>query len=363
MFFLDQSGRDQAIGLSHQAQSARQVAAWLMVCCVMVFGMIILGGVTRLTGSGLSMVDWQPIKGVIPPLTQADWQAAFDQYKQFPEFRYINQDMDLSGFKFIFLFEYGHRLLGRLIGIVFFLPMVWFWWQGKILKRYKPKLILMFVMGGMQGLLGWYMVKSGLVDDPHVSQYRLTAHLMLAVLIYGYMLYVARDLGELNDREPSWQVGSTRFESFLVVYILVMIASGGFVAGTHAGYIYNTFPLMNGVLFPDGLTALTPVWLNAFNNVLTIQFNHRWLAYGLIALVLFHRWRVNDASSPRLVAANWLMAAVAFQVGIGIITLLNKVPVALGALHQAGALVVFSASVMVLYSGRFDPGAVQRMVR
>ena len=300
------------------------------------------------------MVDWQPIKGLIPPLTEADWQRVFDDYKNFPEFQYVNTDMELTGFKFIFLFEYAHRVLGRLIGMAFFLPMLWFWWRGYLTPSLKPKLIVMFVLGGLQGLLGWYMVKSGLVDDPHVSQYRLTAHLCLAVLIYGYMLYVAWDLRDITQRDPRPDLRRSCFEWFLVIVVFVMIGSGGFVAGTNAGHIYNTFPDMNGDWLPAAVTALSPLWINSFENPVAIQFNHRMLAYFIIVLLLFNRFRaVSEPGPGRVSIANALLLALAIQVSLGIFTLLNKVPVALGALHQGGALLVFTLVVLQLHRSRY----------
>ena len=354
MFFLDTASPARSATYSHEQHVHRMVAWWLFICCAMIFSMVILGGVTRLTGSGLSMVDWQPIKGIIPPLSEARWLELFEEYKAFPEFQFVNQDMDLSGFKVIFLFEYWHRVLGRLIGLAFFIPFVVFWWRGYLSRRVTPKLIFLFILGGLQGLLGWYMVKSGLVDNPYVSQYRLTAHLCLAIVIYGYMLYVACDQMEFTSRSPDHAPPAHGFEWLLVLWVLLMIASGGFVAGTHAGYIYNTFPDMNGQLIPDGLTALSPVWMNAFNNVLTIQFNHRILAYVLVILALINRFRLgSDAPRERVMLANLMLAAVALQVGLGILTLVNQVPVTLGAMHQAGALIVFSVAILQLYRRRY----------
>ncbi len=330
------------------------VVVWLLTCCALVFAMVILGGVTRLTGSGLSMVDWQPIKGVIPPLSEAQWQAVFDDYKMFPEFRFVNKDMDLTGFKFIFLFEYGHRVLGRVIGMVFLLPMLWFLWQKRLSPALRPHLLTMFVLGGLQGLLGWYMVKSGLVNDPHVSQYRLTAHLCLAVAIYGYMLFVALELMHGDATTFMRKQGHHSFmPAGLVVLVFLMIASGGFVAGTHAGFIYNTFPDMHGQWFPDGLLALSPAWMNALANPLTIQFNHRWLAYLVFVLVLFHRIQVGRTGLQDLKGpANILVALVLLQVTLGVMTLLYQVPVVLGAAHQGGALLVFSAAVYQYQNSR-----------
>lgn len=330
------------------------VVSWLLVCCGLVFAMVVLGGVTRLTGSGLSMVDWQPIKGVIPPLSEDDWIRVFEQYQRFPEFIHVNQDMDLAGFKFIFLFEYAHRMLGRIIGLAFLLPMLWFWWSGRLSAAVKPHLLALFVLGGLQGLLGWYMVMSGLVDVPRVSQYRLTAHLGLAVVIYGYMLFVALELmrGDLVSFMHRVRHAS-RLPAVMLAMVFLMIASGGLVAGTHAGYIYNSFPDMHGQWIPDGLLAERPLWLNFFENPVTIQFNHRLLAYLLLILAVASRMKFAWAGlRPLLPAANLLIVLIVLQASLGIATLLNQVPVALGATHQAGALVVFTAAVWLFQRGR-----------
>ena len=220
----------------------RQVATWLLVCCALIFAMVVLGGITRLTGSGLSMVDWRPVTGLLPPLTDADWQTTFELYQQSPEYQKVNSHMDVADFKNIFWLEFLHRQLGRIIGLVFLLPFVVFCSKGYIARQEWPKYTLMFVLGGLQGVLGWYMVKSGLIDNPYVSQYRLTAHLVAAFLIYSYMFWVA-----LSRLYPA--AGTERHPWFgktlaLTVLILLTIVSGGFVAGLKAGKIYNTFPMM-----------------------------------------------------------------------------------------------------------------------
>ncbi len=250
----------------------RQVATWLFVCCGLVFAMVILGGVTRLTGSGLSMVDWKPIMGWLPPLNDAEWQRAFDMYKLSPEFLKVNAHMDVNAFKGIFWLEFLHRLLGRTIGIVFALPFIYFLAKGYVVRREWPKYLLMFVLGGLQGVLGWYMVKSGLIDNPHVSQYRLTAHLVAAILIYAYMFWVGLSLLHAKSAEQhhAWH-GRT---VLLTALIALTIISGGFVAGLKAGEIYNTFPMMGSYWIPPGLLALEPVWRNLFDNMTTVQLPH-----------------------------------------------------------------------------------------
>jgi len=330
----------------------RAVAIWLLVCCGLVFTMVVLGGFTRLTGSGLSMADWRPLMGWLPPLSDAEWQRVFDLYQQTPEFLKVNSHMDVDAFKSIFWLEFLHRLLGRTIGIVFLLPFVFFYVKGYIKAAEWPKYLLMFVLGGMQGVLGWYMVKSGLVDNPHVSQYRLTAHLFAAFLIYAYMFWVAMSLlfpaaGE--NRHP-WYKKSRA----LTILTSVTIISGGFVAGLKAGKIYNTFPMMGDYWVPPGTMALEPFWRNIFDNMTTVQFDHRILAITtLIAVVVFWlKARQADLPVRSRPAVNALLHTAVLQVALGITTLLMSVPVILGATHQGVAMLLFTVSLYILHSLR-----------
>jgi cytochrome c oxidase assembly protein subunit 15 len=318
----------------------------------MIYAMVVLGGVTRLTGSGLSMVQWDPLFGIVPPLNQDEWHKVFDLYKQSPEYNKINIGMDVEGFKRIYWYEFAHRLLGRSIGVVFFVPFLFFLTTGRIRRGLTPKLIVLFVLGGLQGLLGWYMVKSGLVDNPHVSQYRLTAHLALAVVIYAYMFWLA--LGLVTDNNPGGTPAAPRglrlFTGLAGGLVFITMLSGGFVAGLKAGFAYNTFPLMEGRWIPDDLLIQSPPWRNFFENVATVQFDHRVLAIVTFATIV-SLWLT--ASMHRLPAAarsglHFLLAAAILQVTLGIMTLLLRVPVALGAAHQAGALLLLTAS---LYAG------------
>ena len=327
----------------------RRIAFWLLICCAMVFVMVVLGGVTRLTHSGLSMVEWQPVTGILPPLNDAEWQAAFERYQQYPEYRKLNSTMDVDGFKSIFWLEFIHRLWGRTIGVVFALPFLWFWWRGAIDRRLAPKLVVMFVLGGLQGLMGWYMVKSGLVDRPDVSQYRLTAHLALAFLVYGYMLWVA--LGLLFAGDSRGRRGPHGLAMAVTALAAVTIMSGGLVAGIDAGFIYNTFPLMDGRLVPDGLFEMAPLVINAFENATMVQFNHRILAIAtaLAAAGLWLASRRNRLAGRARLAANTMLIVVALQVTLGIATLLTVVAVPLAAAHQAGAMVVFTALLWLVY--------------
>jgi cytochrome c oxidase assembly protein subunit 15 len=333
--------------------SDKPVALWLLVCCVLIFAMVVLGGVTRLTRSGLSIVEWDPIMGAIPPLTQTRWEETFDKYKQTPEYIKVNQGMSLEEFKDIFYVEWAHRLLGRLIGAVFMIPFLYFLVRRRITRELAPKLIVMFVLGGLQGVLGWYMVKSGLVDIPRVSPYRLTAHLAFAVVIYAYIFWTA--LGLLYPPEPRpaprW-LG--RFGAAVTTLIFLMILSGGFVAGNKAGFAFNTFPWMNGRFFPEGMYAMQPLWSNLFENIATVQFNHRLLAYLLCLVIPVFWWRAMRVALPAHTrrAVHFLLGWLAVQVLLGIATLLYVVPIPLAAAHQAGALVLFSLALMVLRSLR-----------
>jgi cytochrome c oxidase assembly protein subunit 15 len=330
-------------------QHRRTIALWLFACAALVFAMVVLGGVTRLTRSGLSIVEWDPIMGAIPPLSQTQWETLFEKYKLTPEYQKVNVGMDLEGFKGIFWLEYLHRLLGRLIGFVFLVPFLYFLARGRIERSLVPKLATMFVLGALQGLLGWLMVASGLVDVPRVSAYRLTAHLLLATAIYGYMVWTA--LGLLAaDRERAAPGARGGPAGTLLAAIVLMIASGGFVAGIRAGYAFNTWPLMHGRLFPEGIWALAPGWTNLFENIQTVQFVHRWLAMVVLALAVLVWARLRAvASQPAGAWAHLLPLAALAQVALGIATLVNVVPVPLGAAHQAGALVLFTVALAVLH--------------
>jgi len=346
-----------AVNRSTYINHSRPIAVWLLACCVLVYVMVVLGGVTRLTRSGLSIVEWDPIMGIIPPLSEPAWQDVFDKYKQFPEYQKVNQGMSLGEFKGIFYVEYAHRLLGRLIGVVFLVPLLYFWLTKRITRALVPKLFLLFVLGGAQGLLGWYMVKSGLIDNPHVSPYRLTAHLLLAVLIYAYMFWTAMTLlqpGMIRGRAGN----STRhYAGVVTVFVLLMIASGGFVAGTRAGFTFNTFPFMYDRWFPQGMWVLEPGWRNFFETQATVQFIHRHFAYLLVVLVLMLWWVVlRTAPTPLRARAHLLPLALFIQVGLGIATLVHVVPVPLAAAHQAGALLVLTAVLWLWHGLRYADG-------
>ncbi|MDX1517474.1 MAG: COX15/CtaA family protein [Woeseiaceae bacterium] len=334
----------------------RRVATWLLICCGLVFCMVVLGGVTRLTGSGLSMVEWRPVTGWLPPLSDQAWLSEFERYRQSPEFRTVNAHMDVHDFKSIFWLEYLHRLLGRIIGIVFLVPFVIFAAKGWIVRRDWPKYLLMFVLGGLQGVLGWYMVKSGLVDDPNVSQYRLTAHLVAAFAIYAYMLWVALSLlfPRANAERHPWYGRAV----VLTTLIGATIVSGGFVAGLKAGRIFNTFPMMGDYWIPPGVLALTPAWTNLFANPALVQFDHRVLAITTLVATLAFWFLIRGETLTRRgqIATTALAHTVVLQVALGILTLLYHVPIALAAAHQATAMLLFTAALLVVHALR-DRGA------
>ncbi|HZZ92260.1 MAG TPA: COX15/CtaA family protein [Usitatibacter sp.] len=328
----------------------RAVAAWLLACCALVFAMVVVGGITRLTHSGLSIVEWQPIVGTLPPLDDAQWAEAFHKYQATPEFRVRNRDMTLSGFKGIFWWEYFHRLLGRLVGVVFFVPLAYFVARGRVRGPLAWKLAGIFALGALQGAVGWYMVKSGLVDEPRVASLRLASHLGMALLIYGSMLWVA--LGLIEPRGMTASRGARIHAGFLAALVFVMVLTGALVAAIHAGLAYNTYPRMNGHWVPPEILSLAPWWRNFVYNMATVQFVHRVLA-GLIvltALALWMRLPRAGASERARIWSDVLVLAVAAQVAAGITTLLLRVPIPIAAIHQSGAVLVFTCALGVLHS-------------
>lgn len=334
-----------------EIEMQKPVAIWLLVCCALVFAMVVVGGVTRLTDSGLSIVEWKPIVGSIPPLSESDWEEVFEKYNKTPQYKKVNQGMSPDEFKTIFWWEYFHRLLGRVIGLVFFIPFLYFIVRKKIDQPLGLKLAGIFFLGGLQGLMGWYMVKSGLVDNPHVSQYRLTAHLGLAFIIYGAMFHVAmklllpiRTLHKDNKLHSLY-----RFSQVLIGLIFLMILSGGLVAGIRAGQAYNTFPLMNGHFIPPEIFMIEPWYRNFFDNIATVQFDHRLIAWVLAILipVFWFKSRQLILSNSTHLACSLFLLMLIVQISLGIATLLMMVPLSLAASHQAGAMLLFTAALWV----------------
>ena len=328
--------------------SNRTIRAWLLAVAALISLMVLVGGATRLTESGLSITEWKPVTGTLPPLSQAEWENAFEAYKLIPQYRTFNAGMTLSEFKTIFWWEWSHRLLGRVIGMVYLLPFLFFLWRGGVSGELKRRLWLIFGLGGLQGAVGWWMVASGLAERTEVSQYRLATHLVLALLIFAAIVWTLRRLGE---RVPLAAPARLRITSgALVALTFVQLYLGALVAGLRAGLVYNTWPEIDGAFIPDGarLWFETPWWRNLFENTLTVQFEHRMTAYALFALAIFHaidamRLRAGAAA---IGGAFWLVGAVTLQATLGIVTLLNQVPIGLGLLHQAVAIVVLTLAVM-----------------
>jgi heme a synthase len=316
----------------------RAIRLWLWAVAALVIALVLVGGATRLTESGLSIVEWRPVTGVMPPLSGAGWQAEFEKYQAIPQYTQRNAGMSVAGFKVIYWWEWTHRLLGRVVGATFLLPFLFFLWRGWVAPGLRGRLWLIFGLGALQGAVGWWMVASGLAERTEVSQYRLATHLLLACLILLALVWTARRLSPRAEPVP----GRIRVTAIaLVALTLLQIYLGGIVAGLRAGLIYNTWPLIDGGLVPDPsrLWFETPLWRNVFENTLTAQFDHRMVAYILFGFAL---WHAIDAAAKRAGArsAIALAAAVSVQAVLGVLTLINQAPFALALLHQAAAIVV-----------------------
>lgn len=326
------------------------IGLWLLACSGLVWVILVTGGVTRLTHSGLSIVEWRPVVGAIPPLSRAEWEQEFEKYRLTPEYRYVNRGMGLENFKAIYLMEYAHRLLGRLAGLVFVAPFLYFAFKRRIDPSLLPRLTVIALLWALQGGLGWYMVASGLVDEPRVSHYRLTAHLLTACVLYAAMLSTA--LGLLRPADPAAPAPrSSRLSSLcagVIALLFVTITSGGLVAGLHAGFQYNTFPRMDGFWIPPLLLRQRPLVRNFFENMTAVQFDHRVLA-ALLTLAVLALWAggLRAGLTKRAATSLHLLAGVmALQAALGIATLVNGVPVLLGAAHQGAALLLLGAALL-----------------
>ena len=328
---------------------------WLLAVYGMIAAMVLIGGVTRLTGSGLSMVTWRPLMGALPPLGEADWQAVFEQYQQFPQYQRVNDWMTLADFKRIFFWEYLHRLFGRLIGVVFFIPWLWLILRKRLRGRWAARSFIAFVLGGLQGVLGWYMVKSGLVDIPAVSHFRLAAHLGLAFFVGGYVWWMLLDLrpGEGSRTAPFGRRWGWAFLGLLVLQIVY----GAFVAGTRAGFMYQTFPDMNGVMVPADWLSLEPAWRNFVANHDTINFVHRSLGWvvGFTGLALGVVSARRAETARQRLTAYAVAGCVLLQFALGVAAVVMAIPTALGAAHQLGAFVLLSAALAWLHAHRPPP--------
>jgi cytochrome c oxidase assembly protein subunit 15 len=339
--------------------SPRAVGLWLLGVAAMVWVMVALGGATRLTGSGLSIMEWAPLSGTLPPLSDAEWQRLYDLYRTIPQYQLVNQGFGIEGFKQIFWLEWAHRLWGRLIGLAYALPLAWFWLRGRIPAGYKGRLLLLLVLGGLQGAVGWFMVASGFeADRTAVSPYRLVVHLSLALGLFAALTWTGLGLLRPRPAEALPAAGSIRRQAKAAAWLLAAaMLAGGFVAGNRAGLDYNTFPLMEGRLVPPGYWRLDGVWANLTLNVAAVQFNHRLLA-SLAALAAlgaaFAGWRRLPPGFARR-ACLGLGGAVLLQYALGVATLLHAVPVWLGTLHQATAVLVLTTALLALHGLR-GPG-------
>jgi len=331
-----------------QPSSLRAVRAWLLVLAALIALMVLVGGATRLTESGLSIVEWKPVTGALPPLSDAQWEQAFDAYKSIPQYIQLNSDMTLAEFKTIFWWEWSHRLLGRVIGVVYLLPFLFFLWRGALAPELKRRLWFIFALGALQGVVGWWMVASGLSERTEVSQYRLATHLVLALLIYAAIVWTLR---RLDGRPPMVAPARLRLASTVLVGLtFVQLHLGALVAGLRAGLMYNTWPEIDGGFVPSAarLWYEAPWWRNLFENALTVQFEHRMTAYVLFALAAWHMFDAirSGAGDAAVSGARWLAAVITLQATLGILTLLYQVPIVLALAHQAVAIAVLTLAVL-----------------
>jgi cytochrome c oxidase assembly protein subunit 15 len=327
----------------------KPIVYWLLSGCFLIFLMVVVGGITRLTHSGLSMTQWNLLMGAIPPLNEQQWNEAFEQYKQFPEYQIVNTHFTLAEFKKIFFWEYLHRLIGRIIGIVFIVPFIYFWVKKKLTPAFVKKSLFLFFLGALQGFFGWYMVKSGLQDRPDVSHYRLALHLITAFITYSFTFWFALELMLPGINRPVKKLH--RFAVIILLLLIIQIIYGAFVAGLDAGLIYNTFPKMNNQWIAANVLAFSPWWKNFIEHKDGVQFVHRYMAYAVTFSILGFYFMARRYSLTVLQkkAVNFLLAAVVLQFVLGVLTLLYRVPVALGALHQIGAFFLLTVVLFVLY--------------
>ncbi|MCX6294877.1 MAG: COX15/CtaA family protein [Bacteroidetes bacterium] len=334
----------------------RSIIIWLFAGCFLVYAMVVIGGITRLTHSGLSMVEWNPIIGSLPPISDADWQAPFEKYKQTPEYQIVNNQFTLDEFKSIYWWEYSHRLLGRTIGLVFLIPFFYFLKMKKFDRPLLKKMFILLILGALQGFLGWFMVKSGLQKSPHVSHYRLATHLISAFTIFGFTFWYALDLlyPKMLQEESAILKNIKKWARIMFGVIILQIIYGAFVAGLRAGLIYNTYPTMLGSLMPESVTSFEPFWKNFLENPSGIQFLHRNIALVVTILVLFvwEKSRKLNLNSLQRKSSNFMLIVLGIQFTLGVITLLYAVPVALGVLHQTGAFFLFASALFFMHSLR-----------
>ncbi|MEM7068954.1 MAG: COX15/CtaA family protein [Pseudomonadota bacterium] len=335
----------QGMGQIRLQRNRRLIRLWLYGVCLLVFAMVIVGGATRLTDSGLSITQWKPLLGAIPPLSQADWVAAFELYKQIPQYEQINKGMSLDEFKFIYWWEWGHRFLGRLIGLFVALPLAYFWLSGRLEDFLKPRLLILFIAGGLQGVIGWWMVKSGLSERVDVSQYRLAVHLTLACVIFAYAFWLARGLAQHSNE--AYANSARQFAAVLTIATVIQVFLGALVAGLNAGLSFNDWPLMDGAIIPGDLWVQSPAWINLFENPKAVQFVHRLGAYTILFLAIgqmFVTYASGNGETHKRRTVVFLLLVLA-QAALGVITLVLQVPLFWALVHQAGAVVLLGFAI------------------
>ncbi len=342
--------------------SRKRIITWLLCGCFFIFSMVVIGGITRLTGSGLSITEWNVVMGAIPPLNETQWNEAFEKYKEIPQYSKLNYDFTLSDFKKIFFWEYLHRLIGRTIGLIFLIPFLYFYFTKQFDKAMIRKSLLLFFLGGLQGFLGWFMVKSGLTERTSVSHFRLAIHLVAAFATFAFTLWFALELIYQDEkRNPSLEKKYSGVIKFLFATVLLQIIYGAFVAGLHAGKFANTFPTMDGEWIPSGIFSSENFIMNFFENPVTIQFIHRSLAIVILVSVTW-LWIAADKKAmnhSQKKGLNFLLVAVSIQFLLGVFTLLSKVNITLASLHQVGAFFLFSSVIFLLFHFRFDRKVIE----
>ena len=328
----------------------RALVRWLHVVAALIVAMVVVGGITRLTESGLSITQWKPISGIVPPLTEAAWQAEFANYRRIPEYQQLNRGMTLAGFQAIFFWEYLHRLLGRVIGLAFALPLAWFALRRQVPAGYGWRLTALLALGGLQGAIGWWMVASGLSVRTDVSHVRLAVHLVTALVILGGIVWTARDLSRLAATPFARPARLHPGAAAALLLLALQIVFGAFTAGLDAGYAFASWPLMGDALFPADAPMLSPAWRNAVDNAVVVQFVHRWLAFAAAGALGWLAWRARAAGAPRAAAA--VVALVVLQIALGIATLLTGVEIVVAVAHQANAALLLIASVVAAHAVR-----------
>lgn len=331
----------------------KPIAIWLFTGCFLIFSMVVIGGITRLTGSGLSITEWKPIMGAVPPMNDQEWSVAFEKYKQIPQFQKVNAHFELSDFKSIFWWEWIHRQVGRLIGLVFIFPFLYFLAKKKFDPSTLRKMLFLFALGGLQGFLGWFMVKSGLSERTSVSHIRLAIHLITAFITFAFTFYYGLEMLYPGYKKKEWGQNGNLIRFFFGL-LIVQIMYGAFVAGMHAGKLHTTFPLMSGSVIPSGMGFMQPAWENLFSNPVTVQFIHRFFAFAIVFMtgLIWFRTRKTPLTASQRSGIHFLLAGVTLQFLLGVFTLLTAVNITLASLHQVGAFILFSVTIFLLFHYR-----------